>query len=140
MGVSQRTVIREVLYDLYHNCLVKHKVQEEVFWTAKGVELCWKSKWLSKIDRLDNKASSDKMKDHAPVPPAESPATLHHKQCNVETKHFYLPQAYSYSFHTDKLSAYLMACHIPVLKLDSSTALTATNTNTATCVCYLISV
>jgi len=78
------------------------------------------------------------MKDHAPVLPAESPATLHHKPCNVETKHFYLPHAYSYPIHIDKLSAYLMACHIPVLKRDSSTALTATNTNTTTCFCYLL--
>jgi hypothetical protein len=94
--------------------------------------------WLSKTDRLDNKASSNEMKDRARTLPAESPATLHHKPCNVETKHFYLPHAYSYPIHTDKPSAYLMACHIPVLKLYSSTALTATNTNTTTYVCYLL--
>jgi hypothetical protein len=29
----------EVLYDLYHNRLVRYNIQEEVFWTAKGIEL-----------------------------------------------------------------------------------------------------
>ena len=72
-----------MLYDLYHKCLVKYSVQEEVFRTANGVELCWKRMWLSKVDRLDNKASSDETEDHAPVMPAESPATIDHKPCNV---------------------------------------------------------
>jgi hypothetical protein len=88
---------------------------------------------------LDYKGSSNHIEDNTPAMPELSPATLHHKLCNVETKHIYFLHAYS--IHTHKSSAYLTPHHIPVLTLHSSTALAAKNTNVTTretVPCYLL--
>lgn len=78
------------------------------------------------------------MRDHAPVLRAESPATTHHKPCDIITKHFCVPHAYSISFTLINHQHILCLVTFLYFKPDSSTTMTATNTKTTTRVCCLL--
>jgi hypothetical protein len=82
--------------------------------------------------------SSDAMRDHARVLRAGSPATIHHKPCDIVTKHFRLPRSYSISFTLINHQHILCLVTFLYFKPDSSTTLTATNTKTTTPVCCLL--